>query len=185
MNFKNTVILIGLGALLFSGCASDDARYYQALQAQQNQYLKEYSTVKNSSVTFVGKFDGKISIIKPKKLPQRIVIRRPKTTSEEALSWAKIILPTASMISGSYFNYKMADSSNKYNSENIKSWTGNFKNDTISTTNTSNTSTDKSVTYTSNTSTDKSVTNTSNTSTDNSSSNLVPHYNDGNTTLAP
>jgi len=83
--------------------------------------MKSYKTVKNESVVFDGNFSDKISVIKPKKLPQLQRISRPKTSSEEALMWAQTLIHAVNMMTGSYFNYKMADSSNKYNSKNIAS----------------------------------------------------------------
>jgi len=155
-----------IGVLLFTGCASKEAQYYQAVKEQNQNYLKAYSTVKNETVSFNGTFKGDITVIKPKKLPQLLRIQKPKSSAEIALDWGRLVIPAATSISGLYYGYKAIDSSNRANTKQIEAYTGNFQNSTTTSeiSNISDTSvTDKSVTNTSDTSvTDKSVTDTTN-----------------------
>lgn len=166
-------ILLSLGAaalLLLSGCSSkSDTLYYQAVQQQNESYMKSYSGVENESVTFNGDFKGEIKIVKPKKLPELAQIQRPKTNSEVALQWAQTIVPVAGMVAGMHYNYKSLDSSNRAQSTQIESitsgntaqvgaYTSNYRND-------SNDVTDTTVTTTSTSVDNTSVDNTSNTTT--------------------
>ena len=174
-----------LCSVFVSGCAQNQEIYYNAVQQQNMAYMNAYQSVENESVTFDGTFTGTISIVKPKELPKLQYIEPPKSGSEIALEWAKVIIPAASMVAGLHYNYKSIDSSNKYNAKNIESWTGNFDKsssivvsnvkDTTNVTDTSNTkvretsniskSEIKESTATSNTSNTSSITDTSNTTT--------------------
>ncbi len=159
--------------LISVGCANHQEAYYNAIQQQMQTYNQAYASVENESVTFEGTFTGTISIVKPKELPKMQHIEPPKSTSELALEWAKVIVPTAGMVAGMHYNYKSIDSNNKYNSKNIGAWTSNFDktsvtevsdtsvSDTTDTTETTNV-TDISVKETTNI-TDTSVTDTSET----------------------
>ena len=138
--------------LILTGCSTkqEDA-YYKAVDQQNKNYMQAYSTIENESVTFDGTFEGKINIVKPKKLPQIQQIQKPKTGSEVALQWAQTIVPVAGMVAGMHYNYKSLDSSNQANSRQIEAYTGNYQNNT-STVDTSVSSTsvnDTSVTDTS------------------------------------
>jgi hypothetical protein len=161
-------ILLSLGAaalLLLSGCSSkSDTLYYQAVQQQNESYMKSYSGVENESVTFNGDFKGEIKIVKPKKLPELAQIQRPKTNSEVALQWAQTIVPVAGMVAGMHYNYKSLDSSNRAQSTQIESitsgntaqvgaYTSNYRNDSNDVTDTTVTTTNTSVDNTSNTTT--------------------------------
>lgn len=115
-----------LCSVFVSGCAQNQEVYYNAVQQQNMAYMNAYQSVENESVTFDGTFTGTISIVKPKELPKLQYIEPPKSSSEIALEWAKVIVPAASMVAGLHYNYKSIDSSNKYNAKNIESWTGNF-----------------------------------------------------------
>ncbi len=160
------LILIGLVTFMFLGCTGKDD-YYKAVHKQNEameknykEYQKSYNTVKNESVQFEGDFKGKITLVKPKDLPEMAPyqrIQQPKTFGDAALDWARVLVPAAVGISAQHYSYKTVDSSNKYNAQQTAAYTGSFQN-TASVTNTStdtsvvNTSTDKS--------TDTSVTNT-------------------------
>jgi len=116
----SSVTLVAIFGTFFAGCATkNNEMYYSAIQKQNQTYMESYSTVKNETVNFDGTFNGKITIIKPKKLPQLARIQKPKSNSELALQWAQVILPATTAISGMYFNYKSIDSSNKYDSETM------------------------------------------------------------------
>lgn len=120
-----------LAALLVLGCSNKELDYYNVVKEQNAQYMEAYKTVENESVTFNGKFEGDITIVKPKELPKLANVRQPKTMGDTALDWARTIVPVAGMVAGMHYNYKTADSANKYNAENISSWTGNFDNTSV------------------------------------------------------
>ena len=143
---KKITSVVSAGLLLV-GCGSSDQLYYESINAQNQKYMEAYKTVENETVQFKGTFEGDITIVKPKKLPQLAQIEKPKSTSELALDWARVVVPAASMVAGMHYNYKIADSSNKYNAKNIESYTGNYENSTVITS--SEVSTSTSVTDTS------------------------------------
>lgn len=179
---KLVAILIPIMLTLVGCSTKDNERYFNAVQQQNETYMSSYNTVENESVQFDGKFEGKISIVKPKKLPQFQKIQRPKTNSEQALDYARVVVPVLGTAIGMHYNFKSADSANKYNAENIKSWTGNFQN-TTDTSVTDTSVTDTSVTDTS--VTDTSVTDTSVTDTsvtDTSDTQTVPTVSSDGTT---
>lgn len=137
---KKYIVVLIATLVMITGCA-DKAQYYAAVQKANTEYLEAYNTVKNEEVVFDGTFEGKMTFTRPKKLPQMQMIQQPQN---EALEWAKVIVPFVGSISGMYFGYKTADSANKYNAQNIANWTGNYKNNSVTTTNntTSTTSTE-------------------------------------------
>lgn len=168
--------------LLISGCASkEQVNYYNAIDKQNEAYMKAYQTVENESVVFNGTFNGEIKIIKPKELPKLANIAQPRSGSEIALDWAKVLVPGVATVAGMHYGFKAIQSGNDASVANTKSYTGNYKNNTndVSNVNTSN-SIDKSITTsTDNTSVDKSITDTATTST---TQTTVPVTVDGTTT---
>ena len=175
--------MVALSVLFMSGCASKDQEaYYEAVKQQNANYMKSYDQVENESVQFDGEFKGKISIVKPKKLPQLQHIERPKSGSEVALDWARVVVPVAGMAVGMHYNYKTADSNNKYNSQNIESFTGNYQN-TSSTTITDTSTVDTTVTDTSVSNTTLTDTSTSTSTVDTSTVNPT-EYTDGTITIS-
>ena len=82
-------------------------------------------------------------MVKPKKLPQLATIAQPRSGSEIALDWAKVVVPALGTVAGLHYGYKAIQSSNEANVATTQAYTGNFKNN--SNTVTSNTSVDKSI----------------------------------------
>lgn len=133
--------LVGIAVmmLVFTGCTSKQDTYYSAVKEQNQKYMEAYATVENESVEFDGTFNGKIKMVKPKKLPQLANIRQPKSGSEVALEWARVVVPFATVATGQYFGYKATDSSNKYNAQSLEAWTGNYENSNTSVTSSTDT----------------------------------------------
>lgn len=189
MKTIKTIGLVSLSVLILTGCGSSNQEYLEAVKAQNAQYMEAYKTVENETVVFNGTFNGEVKMIKPKKLPQLQQIKAPKSGSEIALDWAKLIVPTVGTVAGFHYNYMTADSANKYNAQSIEAWTGNFQNTTNTSSeinNTSNTTnTSESVTSTSDTSvtSDISVTDTSTTSDTNTENTVPVTINDTETTV--
>jgi hypothetical protein len=154
-------------AFVLSGCGADNQAYLQAQTAAHERYLQSYEKADTGKVEFEGTFEGKITLVEAKELPQMLKIQQPKSVGEVALDWARILVPTLGTVAGFHYNYMSQDSANKYNSENIASWTGNFQNSVSDTsvTNTTTDTTDTSVTNTTDTSTTSTTTDTSTTST--------------------
>ena len=147
--------------VLLVGCTSKDEVYTNAVQNQYKSYLEAYNTVENKSIEFEGTFDGKIKMVEPKKLPQMARIERAKSGSEVALEWTRTLAPVALGVAGFHYNFKTADSSNKYNAESIGAWTGNFENsNSVITTTDTNSNTLSNTSTTDNVSTDNSNTQT-------------------------
>ena len=145
------ILSVLTASLLLVGCAGKDVeQHYKAVQERNSQYMEAYKTVENETIKFNGTFEGDITLIKPKELPQLAEIRPPKSYSDTALEWVQTTLPVVGLALGLHYNYKAMDSANKYNSANIESWTGNF--DKISTSNSVSNISDTSVSNTSDTS---------------------------------
>ena len=134
-------IIIGLTIIgLISGCSTkNDELYYKAVQEQNHKYMEAYKTVENERVSFDGTFNGNITMIKPKKLPQLAHIQKAKSASELALDWARVIVPGATMVAGMHYNYKAMDSNNKYNSETMTGLSKNQSDVSINASNNSST----------------------------------------------
>lgn len=145
------ITFIFLSLILLIGCTQHQEVYYKAVQEQNMAYMNAYTSVENESVTFDGTFTGTISIVKPKELPKLQYIEPPKSGSEIALDWARLIIPTAGMVAGMHYNYKSIDSNNKYNSKNISAWTGNFDKSSITSTSISDIQDISNISNTSNT----------------------------------
>ena len=96
-------------ALFLGGCASNEKAYYDSVNNRNSEYLKAYAEIKNESVTFTGKFDGDITIVKPKKMPNLQMVQAPKSSADVALQWASVLAPSVVAIAGF-----------KYNSDNVQ-----------------------------------------------------------------
>ncbi len=168
------IVLVGLlGLFILSGCAANQAKFYEAQKFQDTAILQASKATENDKIEFDGKFEGKIKIVQGKKQPRFNQIQAPKSTAELFIDGLKTAGQIGLGVAGYHYNFKTADSSNKYNSENIKSWTGNYQNTSIS--NTSVTDTNTSIT-------DKnSITDTNTSVTDNTQT-IVPVTVDSNGT---
>mgnify|MGYP006935314989 CR=1 FL=1 len=182
-----------LSVVVFSGCSTKDQEimYYNAIQQQNENYMKSYDTVENESIQFDGTFEGKISIIKPKKLPQLAKIQKPKSSADTALDWARVVVPSVTAVAGMHYGFKAIESSNDASSRQIEAYTGNFDKTSVSTsvtdiTNTSVSDSSTSVTDTSVSDTsvsDTSLTDTSTIDTSTTTTDTAPDFTtDGTTT---
>jgi hypothetical protein len=120
-----------LTIFIFTGCGSSS--YYQAVTQNNKAYLEQYSKVENEKVSFLGTFDGNITIVRPKQLPVLQHVQKPKTSGDYLLQTLGVLAPVGLGIAGYHYNYKSTDSSNKYNAQTMESWTSNFENTSINT----------------------------------------------------
>ena len=128
-----------LAMLIMAGCASK-TEYYEAQKRQDQAILEANKKTSDDRVSFTGKFDGTIEIVQGKEQPRFNKITQPKDWRDYAMSIFGISSNLALGVAGYHYNFKSADSSNKYNAENINSWTGNYQNASSTNTSTSVTS---------------------------------------------
>jgi len=188
------MIRLSIDTLLFlGGCATNEKAYYDSVNTRNAEYLKAYAEIKNESVTFKGRFDGDITIVKPKKMPNLQMVQAPKSSSDIALQWASVLAPSVVAIAGFKYNSDnvqvqaeasrdIAIAQSADNANIFGSYSGSFKNDnSVSTTDLSNITTDSISDY-SDTITDTSTTTDTDTRT---TTQVVPSVEvlDGNVTI--
>jgi len=181
-------ILLSLSAILLISCADSDKAFYKAMEKRNQQYSEAYKGVENGRITFKGKFDGEITMVEAKALPQIQQLRQPETTSETVLKYLGVLAPSAVALGSMHYNYKsdkvhasanrdIAISGNEKDANIFNGYASNYKNDSTTSSTTNSNSDISNVTSTINDSqsiTDTSVTDTTGTTSTVNTTTSVP-----------